>query len=501
MKKSTLIHPILFAIFPAASIMADHLEFISFNTNLLFLTLIVLAAAGAAYFVFYRIWQSAGKAAVATSMSLILFFSYGHAFDFLTKERELAFIQHRHLVLLWLAFYLVLFVILFRTKRNLEMMNRWLTAVGALLLLFSGYSIVHYHLTNQTVWQPELALNSTTQSVQELPDIYYIILDAYANEATLTSYYGFDNSNFLQGLAARGFFVAKDSRSNYALTSLSLSSSLNLSYVNEISLRAGENSRSIAIPMRLTEQNQAMQFLQATGYQFVFMGSGYGISQANRFADVDVRCGHVDETIGRFIATSLLRAPTDRLHLIERDDRQRRLCMFRELANMSQMAPQTGGPKFVFAHVPSPHWPFLFDRDGNAVSLENLNHEQLKEGYLEQLIYLNGRITQIVDAILQHSSREPIIIIQSDHGPAFEFSMDTPSESLYQERMRILNAYYLPAEARSMLYPTITPVNSLRLVFNYLFATGLPLLEDQSYFSTYQTPYQFTNVTDSILSR
>lgn len=497
MKKSTFIHPILFAIFPAVSIVADHLEFIRFNASLLLLMLIVLATTGAAYFVLYRLWQSAGKAAVGTSLSLILFFSYGHTFDFLTKEQGFSFIQHRHLVLLWLALYLTLFVMLFRAKRNLEMINRWLTAVGLLLLLFSGVSIGQFRLTNQDDWQPEMVLNSTKQSVQARPDIYYIILDAYASEATLNAYYRFDNSDFLRVLEDRGFYVAEHSRSNYALTSLSLSSSLNLNYLNEISLQAGENSRSIAIPMRLTEQNQAMRFLQSVGYRFVFMGSGYGISQANRYADADVKCGHVDETIGRFIATSLLRAPTDRFRLIEQDDRQRRLCMFRELANM----PQTAGPKFIFAHVPSPHWPFLFDAEGNAVSLENLNHDQLKEGYLAQLVYLNGRITQIVDAILQNSSHQPIIIIQSDHGPAFEFSMDSPSASLYQERMRILNAYYLPDEAKTMLYPTITPVNSLRLVFNYLFATELPILDDQSYFSTYQTPYQFTNVTESILSR
>ncbi|MAU00397.1 MAG: hypothetical protein CL608_24915 [Anaerolineaceae bacterium] len=498
MKKSTLTHPILFALFPAVSIVADHLEFIRFNSRLLFLAIILLLGAGIAYFVLYRLWQSVGKAAVGTSLSLILFFSYGHTFDFLTKERELTFIQHRHLVLLWLALYLALLVILFRTKRNLEMVNRWLTAVGTLLLLFSIVSIVQFYFTNRNDWQPEeLSLRHTTQSAQGMPDIYYIILDAYANEATLNSYYGFDNKDFLQELEARGFYVAEQSRSNYALTSLSLSSSLNLNYLNEISHQAGENSRSIAIPTRLTEQNQAMRFLQSAGYQFVFLGSGYGISQENRFADVDVKCGRVDETIGRFIATSLLRAPTDRFRLIERDDRQRRLCMFHELANMPQMAT----PKFVFAHIPSPHWPFLFDQDGNAVSLENPNHDQLKEGYLAQLIYLNGRITQVVDTILQNSSRDPIIIIQSDHGPAFEFSMDTPSESLYQERMRILNVYYLPDEAKSMLYPAITPVNSFRLVFNYLFAAELPLLEDQSYFSTYQTPYQFTDVTESIVSR
>ncbi|MCA9944045.1 MAG: hypothetical protein KC449_11215 [Anaerolineales bacterium] len=497
MKKLIPIHPILFAVFPAVSIIADHLEFIRFTTGLLVLTIILLLSAGLTFFVLRWLWQSVGKAAVGTSLSFILFFSYGHTFDYLTKVQEFTFIQHRHLFFIWLALYFGLFVWLFRAQTELEKINQWLTAVGTMLLLFSSFSIGHFYLTNQNDWQPDLLLSHTTPPAQELPDIYYIILDAYANEATLNAYYRFDNSDFLSGLADRGFYVANQSRSNYALTSLSLSSSLNLNYINEISLQAGETSRSIAIPMRLTEQNKAMRFLQSSGYQFVYMGSGYGISQANRFADVDIKCGRVDETIGRFIATSLLRAPTDRFRLIERDDRQRRLCMFRELTHL----PQMPAPKFVFAHIPSPHWPFLFDESGNAVSLENLNHDQLKAGYLAQLIYLNGRITQIIDAILQNSASDPIIIIQADHGPAFEFSMDTPSKSLYLERMRILNAYYLPEDARSELYPTITPVNSLRLVFNYLFASGLPLLDDQSYFSTYQTPYQFTNVTESIVSR
>lgn len=497
MKKATLIHPFILAIFPAVSLVADHTEFLRFNMTLLGLTLLVLLASGAVYFLLYRTWQSAGKASVATSLCLLLFFSYGHTFDFLTKERQLAFIQHRHLFLLWLLLYLLLFAMLFRAKSNLALMNRWLAAVGILLLLFSSFSIVQFRFTNRSDWQPKLALNYPKQSVQTLPDIYYIILDAYASEATLNTYYHFDNKDFLQGLENRGFYVAEQSRSNYALTHLSLSSSLNLSYINEVGAQAGETSRSIAIPLRLTEQNETMRFLQAAGYQVVFMGSGYGISQANRYADVDIQCGRVDETLGRFMATSLLRAPADRFRLIERDDRQRRLCMFRELGNLAP-AP---GPKFVFAHVPSPHWPFLFDQSGNAVSLENLNHDQRKSGYLAQLTYLNGRITQIVDAILQNSAQPPIIILQSDHGPAFEFSMDSPSDSLFQERMRILNAYYLPEEARSLLYPTITPVNSFRIIFNHLFTTDLPLLADQSYFSTYQMPYRFMDVTENFVSR
>lgn len=498
MKKFRILHPILFAIFPAISIVADHIEFISLNQTILLITLVTVAMAGLCFLLLNRLWHNSDKVAVYISLSLILFFSYGHTFDFLTKEQEFEFIQHRHLFLLWLALYLLLFVILYRTKRNLILMHKWLTAVGLLLLLFSGISIVNYQRTAiNTFWQPELSLvHDETKPPANLPDIYYIILDAYANEETLNSFYEFDNSEFLSGLEAKGFYIAEDSRSNYALTSLSLSSSLNLSYVNEISQLEKENSDSIAIPLQIIENNYAMQFLKAEGYQLIFLGSGYGISQSSGYADIDVKCGYVDETVGRFIATSLLRAPADRFRLVEQDDRRRRLCMFDKLTSMPNMA----GPKFIFAHIPSPHWPFLFDAEGNPVSLENLGHEQLKTGYLEQLIYLNGRVDQIVDAILQNSKQEPIIIIQSDHGPAFEVGMENPSQALYQERMRILNAYYLPEDAQTNLYASITPVNSFRILFNYLFATAYPLLDDQSYFSTYEFPYNFTNVTDSILS-
>jgi hypothetical protein len=45
-------------------------------------------------------------------------------------------------------------------------------------------------------------------------------------------------------------------------------------------------------------------------------------------------------------------------------------------------------------------------------------------------------------------------------------------------------AYYFPGKDVSELaYPTMTPVNSFRLVFNTYFGGNFPLLEDTSYFS------------------
>ena len=57
-----------------------------------------------------------------------------------------------------------------------------------------------------------------TADSDERPDIYYIILDGYARQDTLKEFYKYDNSAFMDGLAARGFYVAAESRSNYFLS-------------------------------------------------------------------------------------------------------------------------------------------------------------------------------------------------------------------------------------------------------------------------------------------
>jgi hypothetical protein len=62
--------------------------------------------------------------------------------------------------------------------------------------------------------------------------------------------------------------------------------------------------------------------------------------------------------------------------------------------------------------------------------------------------------------------------------------------------MKIFNAYHLPGGGDQQLYETITPVNTFRVIFNYYFAGDFDLLEDASYFSTYDDPYNFTFIAN-----
>jgi hypothetical protein len=117
--------------------------------------------------------------------------------------------------------------------------------------------------------------------------------------------------------------------------------------------------------------------------------------------------------------------------------------------------------------------------------------------YVKQLKYVNKQIQKAIDDILSKSSQPPIIILQGDHGGG---SLLRPSleQSCLFERTSILNAYYLPRIEPQTLYPTITPVNSFRVVFNTYFDTEYTLLPDKTYFSHIARPYNFVDVSDQI---
>jgi hypothetical protein len=77
-----------------------------------------------------------------------------------------------------------------------------------------------------------------------------------------------------------------------------------------------------------------------------------------------------------------------------------------------------------------------------------------------------------------------------------EFDWRTASAKQLREKNGILNAYYLPGVDSSVLYPTISPVNSFRVVFNTYFGTNLPLLPDRTlrHVSDLQ-PFMFDDIT------
>ena len=84
---------------------------------------------------------------------------------------------------------------------------------------------------------------------------------------------------------------------------------------------------------------------------------------------------------------------------------------------------------------------------------------------------------------------------------AFDWADATTDELVM--KYGILNAFYLPAEAglpaEPAVYPTISSVNTFRLVLSRYFGLDLPLLPDRSYTSADpRRPYDLTEITDRL---
>ena len=95
-------------------------------------------------------------------------------------------------------------------------------------------------------------------------------------------------------------------------------------------------------------------------------------------------------------------------------------------------------------------------------------------------------------------------IIQSDEGHYPRgYSYREPNLSKYsveklKHKFGILNAFYFPDANTEQLYPTISPVNTFRLLFNLYFKENYELLEDKHFNTNYYKYYNFLDVTDKL---
>lgn len=364
----------------------------------------------------------------------------------------------------------------------------------------------------QTRSYENLRIPVVLEQKDKQPDIYLIILDAYGREDFLRDVYGFDNSDFIGYLKQKGFYVADSGTANYPQTLLSLSALLNMEYLDELT-RDFRNTDARGPVVNLVQHSNVRRSLKNIGYDFVALPSAT-LSTQMRDADlyVALTAGDLNEFEGLLLSSTVINLLIDAWDLsvpVPSYDLHRRYILF-SLEKLETM-PTVKGPKFVFSHIMAPHPPFVLDGQGDPIQPQRPfntgdasgfmgTSEEYISGYTGEIHYLNNRLIKVIDIILDESSPPPIIIIQGDHGPGNYFNMIEPVNSCLKERYSILSAYYFPDKNYEELYPTITPVNSFREVFNQYFGADLKLLEDRNYYATWLEPYIFSDVSDQVQS-
>src|SRR5262249_52698324 len=123
---------------------------------------------------------------------------------------------------------------------------------------------------------------------REKPDVYYIILDAFANSHTLKDLLtGYDNHEFIDFLKSKGFYVVPEAASNYDRTHFSMSSSLNMQHIDGLVRRIGNYGMSYDM---LLQDSCTSRLFKRLGYKFVNVSSGATTTDIIPEADINLRC-------------------------------------------------------------------------------------------------------------------------------------------------------------------------------------------------------------------
>ena len=502
------IHPFLMSAYPVALLLTLNQGEVQPADAVRALVISVILAA-TIYGLLWLILRRVDMAAALASLYVLLFFSYGHVYE-LVRGFELGGLllgRHRFMLLLWILAVLSATWYVVRKGKLPQVATTMLNMAAIALLIVPlvqlASSAAQEIANNDPGGVSIQAEDSVKIPTDTPPDVYYIILDAYTRGDVLREVYEYDNSSFLESLEALGFTIADDSRSNYAVTRLSVPSALNLNYIETFGPPLDPDAKDAAWLDQATKGNVVSKTFHDLGYQIVAFDSGYGmtnwtntdlylsprplsLSDQRAFSDLsDFEVLLLQTSVGRLavdfntVVNSLFGTDVPNPNA---EHQERILFALDRIGRL----PEIPGPKFVFIHIMSPHPPYIFGEDvpangggiftlaGSSGSIGEI------EGYRSQVAFLNSRLVEGLETLLENSEQPPIIVIQGDHG-----GLGVSPE----DRMKILNGYFLPGEGKGHLYEGISPVNTFRLIFSAYFGADLPRLEDLHYYSSLDRPF------------
>lgn len=429
-----------------------------------------------------------GHAFVQAAVFLVLIFNYGHLYN-LIEGLGLAGLTGSRIHLVLLIVSLLIYLVTRHHKERLSNQTASINLMSLVLLIIPLFQLGQHAISTRSNHRPKTTDISVGLQSDTSPDIYYIILDAY-NRADNMLALGFDNSNFLNTLREMGFFVADCSQSNYQRTALSLASSLNMDYLFDAIPNEGSQDTNPQPVYNALVNNIVRNELDQIGYQTIAFQSGYRWGEW-RDADIYYKpetnllfVKYLTPFENLFLESTALKLALDlnwlpflnETYMLYGEHYERVHYVLDTLPKI----PTLPGPKYVYAHIITPHSPYIFLPDGSVNPEANTISWTDTRGYLSNIEFINAALEPVIKQIIQKSENPPIIIIQADHGTAF----------LTNRNYFILNAYYLPGKDIDDIPLTITPVNTFRLIFNLYFGTDFPYLEDVSIATDIGHPYK-----------
>jgi hypothetical protein len=347
-------------------------------------------------------------------------------------------------------------------------------------------------LAMDLIWLAAITMNDKRKDAGSLPvsackncvkpNIYLIVLDEYAGRQELTDLFKFDNSAFENELARRGFHVGRNTTSNYNFTPFSMASLFSMDYLTGVSTKSNDiDNRRICY--RAINDNVVINTLEGFGYNFANLSIFDFAGRPSPFKYGD------EHLNGKTIITS--QTFTERIrkemsyHLITTFKLDWALKNFGDnfrssIQSQYQNTLQLAGapatkPHFVYTHFFMPHYPYVYDKDGNELPFNLSMAQDRKDLYLGFLQYANKLSLSLIDGIIQKDQTNPIILLISDHG----FNKDNSAAGRLYNFSNIINLR-IPGSSPSDFPDSLSNVNIFRLLFNKQFNQQFSLLKDST---------------------
>jgi hypothetical protein len=315
------------------------------------------------------------------------------------------------------------------------------------------------------------------------PDIYVFLLDGYPGRAATMAEPNFDAGAIADALRTRGFEIAADARSNYVTTRLTLPAVFAAAHLRDVpSLRQPGTRQGDAHVLReATESGVVLSTLGAAGYERIAIASGYGEIGPRR-VDRLIVPPQIGEFEASLLRSTMVGSIVDFLapNAAASEKHERIESTYESAARLAKEPHDR--PRFVFVHVPGPHGPWVVDASGNyypgttslfASFADPIKDPTLRsERFFEFSSYIAHRTVATVDTILAASSKPPVIVLFSDHGPDIAFDTHDPLSADLDKRTSNLIAVFAPGEP-DLLPDDLTVVNIFPVVLNAYLGTDL----------------------------
>ncbi|MFY7840527.1 MAG: sulfatase-like hydrolase/transferase [Lacibacter sp.] len=368
----------------------------------------------------------------------------------------------------------------------LNKVNSFLNLLVLIYLLFEIFLIARIPSGYQASKKNEPAIPVTQN---DLPDIYYIVPDCYPSASYQQEVLHFNNTAFEDSLKKAGFFLPKESSSNYNRTAFSMLSVFNMDYVKGVDTLRKVDAKNYALALHQLRSARVFTLLDEADYKLINL-SIFDILNTKALLKQDFLAASPEEFFFSYsFAHYFLRdiyytwlsrkSKLQKTNLAEKYEPVKAYNRLVIDTLLQHNFTSPAKPVFVYAHLNMPHYPYFFNATGEPFEQDSIYGKEMitsRDRFTAYIQYTNKQLLNIADAIRKKTNGKAVIIIQSDHGL---YDLD---EKRKADAFKNFTAVYFPDKNYASVPDTLSNVNSFRLVLNRYLQQKLPLIENKSYF-------------------